>query len=237
MVDLEGKVVMVTGAAGTLGGAVMRGFAAAGAKLFLTDIDQRRLDDAAAQLPRRDDVLARAADLGQPAAIDAALAGVIARFGRIDALANIAGGYRSGPPLHETSLADWDAMFNNNARSVFLVCKAVVPHMLRAGGGKIVNVSSKGALAGFAGAGPYCASKAAVARLTESMSEELKGRGINVNCVIPSIIDTPPNRAAMPEADYSRWVRPEQLASVILFLASDAAAAIHGAAIPVYGLS
>ena len=115
---------------------------------------------------------------------------------------------------------------------VFTVCRAFAPQLLQQGAGKIVNIASRGALAGDAGAAIYSASKSVVVRLTESLSAELKPKGINVNCVLPGLIDTPPNRAAMPNADYSRWVTPEALSQIILFLTSDAAAAIHGAAIP-----
>jgi len=126
-------------------------------------------------------------------------------------------------------------MLDLNARSVFIACHAFIPHMLRQGSGKIVNIASRAALSGDANHAAYSASKAAVVRLTESMDAELKDAGLNVNCVLPGMIDTPPNRQAMPDADHSRWVEPEALTDVILFLASDAARAIHGVALPVYG--
>ena len=159
------------------------------------------------------------------------------RFGRIDILVNTVGGYRAGAPLHETPLSDWDFMLDLNARSVFVMCQTVIPHMLGRNHGRIVNVASRAALHGYAGHAAYSASKAAVVRLTESMDAELKDRGVNVNCVMPAIIDTPQNRSAMPDADFGRWVAPEAVADVILFLASEGARAIHGAAIPVYGRS
>src|SRR5205814_7371106 len=133
--------------------------------------------------------------------------------------------------------ADWDFLFGLNARSVLHTARAVVPHMLKARGGKIVNVGAFAAQKGAAQMGAYIASKSAVIRLTEAMAAELREKGINVNCVLPTIIDTPENRAAMPDADPRRWVAPAALADVILFLASDAARAIHGAALPVTGLS
>jgi len=126
-------------------------------------------------------------------------------------------------------------MLGLNARSVINVARAVVPGMIAAGNGKIVNIAALAGLAGKADMGAYSASKAAVIRLTESMSAELRDKGINVNCIMPSIIDTPQNRAAMPKADPGRWVTPQALAEVVMFLASDAASAIHGAAIPVTG--
>jgi NAD(P)-dependent dehydrogenase (short-subunit alcohol dehydrogenase family) len=157
------------------------------------------------------------------------------RFGTIDALVNTVGGWRGGKPTHETDLADWDFLFHVNLRTTLLCCRAVVPQMLRQGHGKIVNVASRDGLAGSAGYSAYSASKSAVLRLTESMAEELKTANINVNCIMPGTIDTPQNRKAIPKGDYSKWVEPAALADVILFLISDAARAINGAAVPVYG--
>jgi NAD(P)-dependent dehydrogenase (short-subunit alcohol dehydrogenase family) len=139
--------------------------------------------------------------------------------------------------VHETSDKDWNFLLDLNARTVLHTARAVVPHMIAAGGGKIVNVGAYAAQKGAAQMGAYIASKSAVIRLTETMAAELRDKNINVNCVLPTIIDTPENRAAMPKADPRRWVAPEDLASVIVFLASDAARAIHGAALPVTGLS
>jgi NAD(P)-dependent dehydrogenase (short-subunit alcohol dehydrogenase family) len=161
--------------------------------------------------------------------------GTLQAFGRIDGLVNIAGGYRAGAPVHEMTLSDWEFMFAINVRSALLASRAVVPHFLRQGSGAIVNVGSRSALAGVGDAGAYSAAKAVVVRLTESMSAELKDRGVRINAVLPSIIDTEANRAAMPDADFGRWVEPEALSEVILFLLSDGARAIHGAALPVYG--
>jgi NAD(P)-dependent dehydrogenase (short-subunit alcohol dehydrogenase family) len=162
---------------------------------------------------------------------------VVGRHARIDVLCNIAGGFRMGPALHETPDTDWDFLMELNAKSVLHMSRAVVPVMLRAGGGKIVNVGAYAALKGAAGMGAYIASKSAVIRITETMAAELREKNINVNCVLPTIIDTPDNRAAMPKADPGRWVATQDLAAVIVFLASDAARAIHGAAVPVTGLS
>ena len=159
------------------------------------------------------------------------------RHGRVDVLCNIAGAFRMGKPLHETTDEDWDFLFDANAKTVLKMSRAVVPSMIRNGGGKIVNVGAYAALKGAAQMGAYVASKSAVMRITETMAAELRDKNINVNCVLPSIIDTPENRAAMPKADPRRWVSPDDLAAVIVFLASDAARAMHGAAIPVNGLS
>jgi NAD(P)-dependent dehydrogenase (short-subunit alcohol dehydrogenase family) len=210
-------------------------FAAKDAQLALVDRRRDRLDAVyGAEDARR---LHVAADLANADAVEAAARATTDRFGRVDALCNIAGGFRMGSPVHETSDADWSFLFDINARTVLHAARAFVPRMLAAGGGKIVNVGAFAAQKGAAGMGAYVASKSAVIRLTETMSAELREKNINVNCVLPTIIDTPENRKAMPDADPRKWVAPEDLANVIVFLASDAARAIHGAAIPVTGLS
>jgi NAD(P)-dependent dehydrogenase (short-subunit alcohol dehydrogenase family) len=226
-VRFDKRTVMVTGAAGHLGRAVAKSFADLGANLVLLDL---REEPAGAHVFLSVDL--RSAD-----SVRAAVAKALERFGRIDVLCNIAGVFRMGPPIHETKDADWDFLFDVNAKSVLHTARAVVPAMLEAGGGKIVNVGAYAAQKGAAAMGAYAASKSAVIRITETMAAELREKNINVNCVLPTIIDTPDNRAAMPQADPRRWVAPQDLAAVIVFLASDAARAIHGAAIPVAGLS
>ena len=233
--EIAGRVVMVTGAAGTLGRAVAAAFRETGARLVLIDIAAGGLE--AVYGKESDTVLPLVADLADAAALAGAVAVATAKFGGIDVVCNIAGGFDMGPPVHETSDALWSKMMNMNAGTVLNVARAVVPVMLAAGSGKIVNVGAMGGTVGKGNMGAYSASKAVVIRLTESMSAELRDKGINVNCVLPSIIDTPPNRADMPGADFSKWVSPAALADVIVFLASDKARAIHGAAVPVVGLS
>jgi NAD(P)-dependent dehydrogenase (short-subunit alcohol dehydrogenase family) len=174
------------------------------------------------------------ADVTSAASIAAWVEAVKQKWGRADVLVNIAGGYKSKAVL-EMDEADWDFMLNLNARSAFLTCKAVLPLMLEQGGGKIINIGAKQALGAGRKSAAYAASKAAVLRLTEALSAEVRDQGINVNAVLPSTIDTPANRASQPDADYGKWVSPEDLAAVIVFLASPAANAIHGAQIPVYG--
>jgi NAD(P)-dependent dehydrogenase (short-subunit alcohol dehydrogenase family) len=238
MFDFSNRVVIVTGAAGNLGGTVAKSFLAANARLVLVDHAPDRLPRLFPDLEGSDDhFLATSVDLTETQAVRAMVGEALDRFGHIDVLANTTGGYRAGSPVHETSLEDWEFMLNLNARTVFIASSAVIPAMLRQGQGKIVNVAARAALQGSANAAAYSASKSAVIRLTESMSLELKKSGINVNCVLPGTIDTPQNRQSMPKADYSRWVPPEAIADVILFLASDAARAVSGAAIPVYGSS
>jgi NAD(P)-dependent dehydrogenase (short-subunit alcohol dehydrogenase family) len=231
----KNDVVMITGATGNLGRAVANAFARRNASLCLlvrelVDLEPLRREGAA-------DVLACPADLMDGKAIEAAVATAVKRFGRIDVLCNIAGGFAMGEAVHEIDAKSWSHMMELNAGSVLRVSHAVVPQMLAQKSGKIVNIGAYSALSGKAQMGAYIASKSAVIRLTESMAAELRDQGINVNCILPSIIDTPENRASMPKADPRKWVAPEALADVILFLASPAARAIHGAAIPVVGLS
>lgn len=234
MFDFSEQVVLVTGAAGNLGSAVAQTFQAAGAKLVLVDRARNRLPDRFPELLHSSDhFLATGIDLTRVADVESMVEEAIARLGRIDVLANIAGGFRSGTPVHETSFETWDFMLDLNARSVLILARAVVPHMLAQGSGKIVNVAARAALQGRPRMAAYSAAKSAVIRLTESMSAELKKDNINVNCILPSTIDTPENREAMPNRDFSKWVQPEAIADVILFLASDAARAINGASIPV----
>ena len=221
------RVVMITGAAGHLGRAVAKAFDELGASLVLLDA---REEKPASHLFVR-------TDLRDPQSVQRAADQALERFGRIDVLCNIAGAFRMGSPVHETKDADWDFLFDVNAKSVLHVSRAVVPAMLKAGGGRIINIGAFAAQKGAAAMGAYVASKSAVIRITESMAAELREKNINVNCVLPTIIDTPDNRAAMPKADPRRWVSTQDLAAVIVFLASDAARAIHGAAIPVTGLS
>jgi NAD(P)-dependent dehydrogenase (short-subunit alcohol dehydrogenase family) len=224
------STVMLTGAAGNLGRAVASAFAEAGANLVLLDVKRGALQDS-------DKQLFIATDLLDAASVQAAVDKALQRFKRVDVLCNIAGGFRMGSPVHETSDKDWNFLFDLNARTVLNMSRAVVPVMLKAGGGKIVNIGAYAAQKGVAQMGAYVASKSAVIRLTETMAAELREKNINVNCVLPTIIDTPENRAAMPDVDPKRWVAPQDLAQVIVFLASDAARAVHGAALPVTGLS
>lgn len=223
--------VMITGAAGALGQAVSAHFAGVGARRVLLDRGDAWRADAGA------DALAISTDLLDPASVAAAVGQALERCGRIDAVCAIAGGFAMGPAVHETSADDWQRMQDINVGTLLNTIRAVVPPMLAAGGGRIVTVGAIGALHGGARMAAYSAAKGAVIRVTEAMSDELREHGINVNCVLPSIIDTAANRAAMPDADPALWVAPRDLASVVGFLCSDAARAIHGAAIPVRGLS
>ncbi|MCW5889066.1 MAG: SDR family oxidoreductase [bacterium] len=232
--DFTDRVVAITGAAGALGRVVAQAFAARGAQLVLVDQRREALTDVfgAAAAGR----LLAPTDLLDAAEVERTVREATARFGRLDVLCNVAGGFRMGDPVHATDDATWRFLFDVNVTTLVHAVRAVVPVMLQGGGGRIVNVGAFGAQRGAAGMGAYTAAKSAVQRLTEAMAAELREQGINVNCVLPSIIDTPANRAAMPDADPRRWVAPEDLAAAIVFLASPAARAIHGAALPVTGL-
>jgi NAD(P)-dependent dehydrogenase (short-subunit alcohol dehydrogenase family) len=228
-------LVVITGAAGALGRAVAADFLAHGARLALVDVDAGALETVYAGYGS--DHLRIPTDLVDPVASAAALGKVFAEHGAAAVLCNIAGGFDAGPPVHETKADVWQRMQALNVATLVNACRATVPGMIAARRGRIVNVAAASAVSGKPGMGAYCAAKSAVARITESMALELRGNGINVNAVAPSILDTPANRAAMPTADPATWVSTKDLAAVIRFLASDDAVAIHGAIIPVVGLA
>lgn len=228
---LQGKVVAVTGGFGQLGLAVARAALDAGAQVAA--LDRAPLPAHATAL---DSILALGElDLADPDTSVRALNLVVTRFGGLDGLVNVAGTFR-WETLEQGSLETWDLLYRVNLRSAVSTSRAAIPHLLKRGGGRIVNIGA-GAAAAKAGAGmgAYTASKAGVAKLTEALAEELKDRGVTVNAILPSIIDTPANRADMPKADFSRWVTPQAIAGVIVFLLSDQASAVTGALIPVPG--
>lgn len=233
MNDFNGRVVLITGAAGNLGTALGSEFSQRGAKLILLDRDRDMLlGHYGADSPER---AAIGVDIMNHDALKTALRDAVARLGPVSVVCNTVGGFQMGDAVHEADDVVWQSMLDLNVTSLLNVCKLLVPAMIHQGHGKIVNVAAGAAMHGQALMGAYCAAKSAVASLTESMSAELKDKGINVNCVMPSIIDTPQNRAAMPDANAQRWVAPRDLARVMVFLASEEAVAIHGARIPVYG--
>lgn len=228
-----GKVIAITGGFGTLGAAVGNAALAQGWDVALIDLAPVPDGLALAKQPK---VLALGGvDLADAASAGQAIEKTVARFGRLDALANVAGGFR-WQTLADGSLENWDWLYNINVRTAATTSKAALSVLQASGAGAIVNVGAASALLKApAGMGAYAASKAGVLRLTESLAEEMKDKGVRVNAVLPTIIDTPPNRADMKDADFSRWVTPAQLASVILFLASDQASAVTGALVPVNG--
>jgi NAD(P)-dependent dehydrogenase (short-subunit alcohol dehydrogenase family) len=223
--SLEGKRIAITGAFGSLGAAAVHAALAAGAQVAAID----RAD------PPADTHGVRAiggVDLADAAQAKAAIDDAARALGGLDALVNIAGTFRF-ETLADGSPDTWDLLYRINVRTAVAASKAALAHL--PDGGRIVNIGAASALKAGAGVGAYTASKAGVLRFTESLAEELKARNITVNAVLPSIIDTPPNRRDMPKADFAKWVRPEQLADVIVFLLSDQASAITGALIPVTG--
>jgi NAD(P)-dependent dehydrogenase (short-subunit alcohol dehydrogenase family) len=230
------KVALITGPAGNLGSAVVELFGAEGIFLILLDHHQDRLRNIYPLLEKSNDhLLISSVDLTDSSTVKTAVQKAADHFGRIDILVHTAGGFKMGEKVHETTGKTWDEMMNLNVKTLLNVTNAVVPLMLEQKNGKIITIGARPALAGKARMGSYSAAKTAVLRLTESMSAELKSQGINVNCILPGTIDTPVNREAMPNVDPSKWVTPDSLAEVILFLSSEASRDIHGTAIPVYG--
>lgn len=228
---MAGRVIAITGAFGVLGQAVAKAAVGQGARLALIDFAK----DAPAGLPSGPDVLVLSGvDLTDAVQAGAAMDAVAGRFGGIDALLNIAGGF-TWETLQDGSIASWPAMYRLNVLTAANACRAAVPHLKHSAGGRVVNVGSAAALKAGMGMGAYAAAKAGVHSLTQALAEELKGDNVTVNAVLPSIIDTPTNRADMPDADFAAWVAPGDLAAVMLFLASEAAVAVTGALVPVTG--
>ena len=231
-----GRTVLVTGGTGGLGRAVSLAFLAEGATVVVTYRKQDELDGlrsaAGANAAR---LSGHAVDVTDEAAVLALVAGVVAQHGRLDALVNAVGGYAGGVKLWEAEAKVFDQMLALNLRSGYALARAAVPAMLKQGRGAIVNVAAKAAFDHPAGAAAYAASKAAAVAMLDSLAAEVKGTGLRINSILPSIIDTEPNRKAMPKADFSKWPKPEEIARVILFLCSDDGRVVHGAAVPVYG--
>ena len=229
------KVVMVTGAGGNLGTAVVELLAACGARLVVVERKESALDRIMAGLPDAGEHLGvPGVELRDPAACASLVDRAMQRFEHIDGLVHTVGSFAMAG-IDAADSAHWTGLFEINVVTTLNMCRAVVPAMRAAGRGSIVTVGSAAAGRGGKGMAAYAAAKSAVLRLTESVADELKGDGVRANCVLPSTIDTPQNRAAMPKADTSRWVSPTQIAEVIAFLLSDAAAGVNGAAVPVTG--
>jgi NAD(P)-dependent dehydrogenase (short-subunit alcohol dehydrogenase family) len=227
---LKGKRIAVTGGFGSLGIATVNALQAAGARVAA--IDRADAPPASASLGAAG--LFGGVDLGDDAAAATTLGKVGQTFGGLDALVNIAGTFR-WEKIAGGSLDTWDFLYRVNLRTAVAASKAALPFLIESGAGSIVNIGAMGAVKAGAGMGAYAASKAGIFKLTEALAEELKDKNVTVNALLPSIIDTAPNRADMPEADFDRWVKPSQLGDVIVFLLSDRARAITGALIPVVG--
>ncbi|QNP47941.1 SDR family NAD(P)-dependent oxidoreductase [Diaphorobacter aerolatus] len=225
------KVALVTGASGALGSAVVMHLLDQGYQVVALERRpekiQERFGDANARL------LALACDVTDTASCKAACAEATQRFGRIDVLCNIAGGFSMGPSIAEDAIAQYEHLMALNAGSVFKMMHCVVPTMVAQRAGSIVNVGAQSALTGQASMTAYCASKSAVIRMTESFAAEFKSQGVRVNCVLPRTIDTPQNRKDMPDADFTQWTSPEKIAQTMGFLASEQSAAVNGASVAV----
>jgi NAD(P)-dependent dehydrogenase (short-subunit alcohol dehydrogenase family) len=226
-----GSAVLVTGATGGLGPAVVDALVAAGRPVVATfrrDDDRDRLE---ARFPDREAVTLARADLTDAGAVDRLVAGAE----DLGAVVNLAGGYAGGGKVHESEPDVLDRMLALNLRPAFLLARAAVPRLVATGGGAFVGVSARAAVRPFAGAAAYIASKAALLALVQALDAEYRADGVRSNAILPSVIDTPANRRDMPDADHSRWVSPEAIAPVVVFLVSPASAPTSGAAIPVYG--
>ncbi|MBR0715900.1 SDR family oxidoreductase [Bradyrhizobium liaoningense] len=224
---MQGKVIVITGSLGALGQVVAQIAQARGARVA-------GIDHAPSQVPATADrIEIGGVDLSDEAQAKKAIDAAAKHFGRLDALINIAGGF-AFETIGDGDIKTWQRMYALNVLTALNTSRAALSHLAASGSGRIVNVGAMGALQAGSGMGPYAASKAGVHRLTEALANEWKGK-VTVNAVLPSIIDTQANRASMPNADFAKWVTPQELAEVILFLASDAASAVTGALIPVSG--
>ena len=233
---MQGQVALVAGGTGGLGRTVTLAFLNAGAKVAVTYIKEDELAALRKEAGDRSASLsAHSVNVTDDASVRSAVENLVETYGRIDILVNTVGGYAGGIKLWETDPKVFSQMLDLNLRSGYLLARNVVPAMLKQKSGTIVNIAAKAAFDHAAGASAYAAAKAAAVAMMDSLAEDLKGTGVRVNSILPSIIDTPANRRAMPNADFAKWPKPEEIARVILFLCSDDARLIHGAAIPVYG--
>ena len=232
----SGKVALVAGGTGGLGRAVALAFVEEGARVVVTYRDQKEFDALRSEAGANgSSIEGHVVDVTDETAVRQLLDRVLAQHGRLDLLVNTVGGYVGGVNLWDLDPKVFDRMVALNLRSCYALSRAAIPAMLKQKHGAIVNVAAKAALDHGAGASAYAASKAGALALMDSLAAEVKGTGVRVNSILPSIIDTEANRKAMPNADFAKWPKPEEIARVILFLCSDDAKVIQGAAVPVYG--
>ena len=231
------QVALVTGGTGGLGRAVTLAFLHEGASVIASYIKKDEADALRDAVGPNAHLELLPLDATDEAACRALVDGITARHGHLDILVNTIGGYAAGKPMWETEAKVYELMLTLNFRAAYNLARAVVPAMLRRKSGAMVNIAAKAAFDHAAGAAAYAASKSAALALFDSLAQDLKGTGVRANSVLPSIIDTEPNRKAMPGADFSKWPKPEEIAQVVLFLCSPEAKVVHGAAIPVYGES
>ena len=234
--DFDGRVAMVTGGTGALGGALVLDLLASGARVAVPYTAEEHWAALRAHAGAAAEQLwGAAADLTDAPAVDRFVADVTARWGRIDFLVCVAGGFAAGK-IHETSMENWDRMFDMNLRTAYLAVHAAVPVMIQQNFGRIITTSSGAILnGGGAGIAAYAVSKGAVRQFTEILASELKGYNIHAHCILPGTMDTPANRRDMPKADFSQWVKTEEVACVVHFLLSDEARAIRSVAVPILG--
>ena len=223
---------LITGGTGGLGAAVTRTFLDGGWRVVVPVFDVAERE----RVPAHERLVLERADLSDPDSTAAVTAIAAAEEDApLRALVNLVGGYAGGGRIHETPVEDYEAQLRLNLRPTYLACQAAIPHMLAAGGGAIVCVSSRAALKPFTGAAGYIVGKAAVLAFVDALAVEYRDDGIRANAILPSVIDTPANRSSMPDADHSRWVAPEEIASVVRFLCEDGSGVVSGAHVPVYG--
>ncbi len=228
--------VLITGGTGILGSAVTKAYIAQGDNVAVTYLFENEVERFKQYNPDiSEEVTFLFANVTEEAEVQKSFQEFQSQIGPLDILINIVGGFVGGIPAAELEVEKWDFMMELNLKSVFLCCKTALPEMTARGAGKIVNVSARAGLKGEAGMSAYCVSKGGVRTLTEALAAEVMDAGVNVNAIMPSVIDTPANRQSMPDEDPGRWVSPSNIAKVICFLTSDEAAVINGAAIPVYG--
>jgi NAD(P)-dependent dehydrogenase (short-subunit alcohol dehydrogenase family) len=233
---LDEHIAIVTGGSGALGRAVVDALLAAGAAVHVPYVVPEEVPLLTQRVgARAANLTCTAADVGQAAAVERLVGDVVQRHGRIDVLVHLVGGFWGGVPVAETPEERWDAMLQLNLKSYFLCARAVLPHMRRQHAGRIVAVSSRAGTHGVGHYAAYSVAKGAVITLTQALAEETRDEGICVNAIAPSTIDTPANRQAMPDAEQARWVAPEDIARVVVFLCSRDAAVTSGAVVPVYG--
>jgi NAD(P)-dependent dehydrogenase (short-subunit alcohol dehydrogenase family) len=233
--DFSNRVVLVTGGTGALGMALTKAFIVSNATLISSYVVDREVERLEEQIKSVLHLIK--ADIGKEDDVKKLVSSVLGKYGQIHILVNVVGGYIGGKSVAEFDEKEWDLMMNMNLKSAFLISKYVIPQMISSKNGKIVHVSSRTGLKSTGYDSAYAASKAGLIRFVESLSEEVKESNINVNCIMPSTIDTEANRMSMPNLDFSRWVKPQDLANIVLFLCSEEAKAITGAAIPTYGLA
>ncbi len=226
------RSALITGGTGGLGSAVTKRFLDDGWRVVVPWVVERELE----RVERRDGLELQQADLSDPGAVGAVVERAAGeRDVPLRAVVNLVGGYFAGPRVHETELEDFERQVALNLRPTFLVTRAALPHLVAAGGGAVVCMGTRAAVSPFRGAAAYAASKAAVIAFAQAVAVDYRDDGVRANALLPSVIDTPANRAGMPSADHSKWVAPETIAATIAFLCSDEGAATSGAAIPVYG--